>query len=106
MPSDCLISLMRTFKETHEAILLCLTLKWQVQYILLFQPLTELEDNKCKRCGLYESDRLKSDDVFDEWELCPDDFFTGISIHYKRKEFNATLECDECKTTKGKNPAS
>ncbi|XP_074568550.1 uncharacterized protein LOC141825071 [Curcuma longa] len=64
-----------------------------------WQPLTELPDNKCKRCGLYESDRLKSDDVFDEWELCPDDFLTGISIHYKKKEFNATLECDECKTT-------
>ncbi|KAG6537561.1 hypothetical protein ZIOFF_002655 [Zingiber officinale] len=68
-------------------------------YILLFQPLTVLSHNKCKRCGLYESDRLKSDDVFDEWELCPDDFLTGISIHYKSKEFNATLECDECKTT-------
>ncbi|KAG6533246.1 hypothetical protein ZIOFF_007112 [Zingiber officinale] len=74
-------------------------------YILLFQPLTVLSHNKCKRCGLYESDRLKSDDVFDEWELCPDDFLTGISIHYKSKEFNATLECDECKTTHGKNPA-
>ncbi|XP_042404220.1 uncharacterized protein LOC121994101 isoform X1 [Zingiber officinale] len=64
-----------------------------------WQPLTVLSHNKCKRCGLYESDRLKSDDVFDEWELCPDDFLTGISIHYKSKEFNATLECDECKTT-------
>ncbi|WOK95526.1 hypothetical protein Cni_G04233 [Canna indica] len=62
-----------------------------------WQPLTELPGKKCKRCGLYEFDSIKSDDVFDEWELCPDDFVNGINVHYKAKEFNATLACEECK---------
>ncbi|XP_077245266.1 uncharacterized protein LOC143885137 [Tasmannia lanceolata] len=43
-----------------------------------WQPLTELPDSKCKRCGLYEKDSLKSDDVFDEWELCPSDLWSRM----------------------------
>ncbi|XP_019705983.1 uncharacterized protein [Elaeis guineensis] len=62
-----------------------------------WQPLTELTENKCKRCGLYEMDRIKSDDVFDEWELCLDDFIDGKSIHFKEKEFNATFICEQCR---------
>ncbi|KAG1339173.1 hypothetical protein COCNU_04G014790 [Cocos nucifera] len=61
-----------------------------------WQPLTELPVNKCKRCGLYEEDTIKSDDVFDEWELCPDDFVDGKYSHFKDKEFNATFICLEC----------
>ncbi|CAD5192194.1 unnamed protein product [Musa acuminata subsp. malaccensis] len=61
-----------------------------------WQPLTELPGKKCKRCGLYEFDTIKSDDVFDEWDLCLDDFINGISIHYKAKQFNATLLCEDC----------
>lgn len=60
-----------------------------------FQPLTELPDEKCKRCGLYEMDTFKSDDVFDEWELCSGDFDHGIYVHYKEKEFNATFTIPE-----------
>ncbi|XP_051130182.1 uncharacterized protein LOC127250800 [Andrographis paniculata] len=63
-----------------------------------WQPLTELQDNKCKRCGIYEKDTLKSDDVFDEWEFCASDFTSsdGKYIHYKDKELNATFLCPEC----------
>ncbi|KAL8504584.1 hypothetical protein ACS0TY_015955 [Phlomoides rotata] len=62
-----------------------------------WQPLTELRDLKCKRCGFYEKDALKSDDVFDEWELCASDFTSdGKYTHFKDKEFNATLQCPEC----------
>ncbi|XP_026661789.2 uncharacterized protein LOC103710021 isoform X2 [Phoenix dactylifera] len=60
------------------------------------KPLTELPVKKCKRCGLYEADAIKSDDVFDEWELCPDDFVDGRYSHVKDKEFNATFICLEC----------
>ncbi|KAG8376481.1 hypothetical protein BUALT_Bualt09G0068000 [Buddleja alternifolia] len=63
-----------------------------------WQPLTELRDMKCKRCGFYEKDTIKSDDVFDEWELCASDFMRsdGIYIHFKEKEVNATFLCPEC----------
>ncbi|XP_068644620.1 uncharacterized protein [Aristolochia californica] len=63
-----------------------------------WQPLTELPDNKCKRCGFYEEDTVKSDDVFDEWELCPDEFAgpDGKYVHFRAKEFNATFSCPEC----------
>ncbi|XP_023739495.1 uncharacterized protein LOC111887552 isoform X2 [Lactuca sativa] len=63
-----------------------------------FQPLTNFTSKKCKRCGFYEKDRIKFDDVFDEWEFCPSDFTSpnGIYIHSKDKEFNATFLCDEC----------
>lgn len=65
---------------------------------LFFQPLTELTNRKCKRCGFYEKDRIDSDDVFDEWELCPSDFTEpdGKYIRVKEKEFNATFSCPKC----------
>lgn len=62
-----------------------------------WQPLAELADNKCKRCGFYEMDNVKSDDVFDEWEFCRDDFVDGSYVHFKDKEFNATFTCSACK---------
>nr|XP_043610856.1 uncharacterized protein LOC122582516 [Erigeron canadensis] len=63
-----------------------------------FQPLTEFKTIKCKRCGFYEEDRLKSDDVFDEWEFCPSDFkiSDGRYVRTKDKEFNATFLCHDC----------
>lgn len=63
-----------------------------------WQPLTELTNRKCKRCGFYEKDRIDSDDVFDEWELCPSDFTEpdGKYIRVKEKEFNATFLCPKC----------
>ncbi|XP_068669429.1 uncharacterized protein [Aristolochia californica] len=63
-----------------------------------WQPLTELPDNKCKRCGFYEEDTIKSDDVFDEWELCPDEFVgpDGKYTRFRENEFNATFSCPEC----------
>lgn len=63
-----------------------------------WQPLTELRDIKCKRCGLYEKDSIKSDDIFDEWEFCASDFTRsdGKYVHFKDKEFNATFLCPEC----------
>ncbi|RVW98788.1 hypothetical protein CK203_024030 [Vitis vinifera] len=63
-----------------------------------FQPLTEIAVKKCKRCGFYEKDSIKSDDVFDEWEFCLSDFIAsdGKYIHFKNKEFNATFLCPEC----------
>ncbi|PIN03874.1 hypothetical protein CDL12_23592 [Handroanthus impetiginosus] len=63
-----------------------------------WQPLTELQDTKCKRCGLYEEDTFKSDDVFDEWELCASDFTEsdGKYVHFKDRELNATFLCPDC----------
>ncbi|KAG0487776.1 hypothetical protein HPP92_006587 [Vanilla planifolia] len=61
-----------------------------------WQPLTKLPEKKCKRCGFYEKDTFKSDDVFDEWELCPADFVDGKYIRYKENEFNATFVCPDC----------
>lgn len=63
-----------------------------------FQPLTEFTSKKCKRCGFYEKDHIKFDDVYDEWEFCPDDFspHDGHYIHNKSKEFNATFFCNDC----------
>lgn len=65
-----------------------------------WQPLTQLQDIKCKRCGFYEKDAIKSNDVFDEWELCASDFTRpdGKYVHFKDKEFNATFLCPECVT--------
>eukprot|EP01018_Ginkgo_biloba_P019859 Gb_28339 [translate_table: standard] len=65
----------------------------------LVKPLATLLDRKCKRCGLYEEDALTSDDTFDEWELCPDEFSPPPEGRYKRfkeKEFNATFLCSQC----------
>ncbi|XP_077215049.1 uncharacterized protein LOC143849758 isoform X1 [Tasmannia lanceolata] len=66
-----------------------------------WQPLTELPDSKCKRCGFYEKDTITSDDVFDEWELCLADFMApdGKYVRFKDKEFNATFMCPECART-------
>ncbi|KAL1565956.1 hypothetical protein AAHA92_01623 [Salvia divinorum] len=63
-----------------------------------WQPLTELPDTKCKRCGLYEEDAIRANYVFDEWELCPSDFTRsdGKYIHGRENEFNATFLCKEC----------
>ncbi|XP_045798883.1 uncharacterized protein LOC123893010 [Trifolium pratense] len=63
-----------------------------------WQPLTEFIGRKCKRCGFYEEDRILSDDVFDEWELCPSDFAApdGKYLRFSEKEFNATFLCPEC----------
>ncbi|XP_030924297.1 uncharacterized protein LOC115951254 [Quercus lobata] len=63
-----------------------------------WQPLTVFSSGKCKRCGFYEEDRLKSDDVFEEWEFCPSDFTLpdGKYIRVKDKEFSATFLCSEC----------
>ncbi|KAB2046589.1 hypothetical protein ES319_D01G245600v1 [Gossypium barbadense] len=64
---------------------------------LCFQPLTELKSKKCKRCGFYEKDKFKSDDVFDEWEFCASDFkANGKYILFKEKELNVTFDCEEC----------
>ncbi|CAA0386145.1 unnamed protein product [Arabidopsis thaliana] len=61
-----------------------------------WQPLTELQGTKCKRCGIYEDDPLKYD-TFDEWELCPSDFTAeGSYKRFKEKEFNATFLCHGC----------
>ncbi|ONK77003.1 uncharacterized protein A4U43_C02F2110 [Asparagus officinalis] len=61
-----------------------------------WQPLTELPDKKCKRCGLYELYKIKTDEIFDEWELCRDDFIDGKYVHLKENEFNATFLCPAC----------
>ncbi|KAF8402801.1 hypothetical protein HHK36_010892 [Tetracentron sinense] len=77
-------------KETHTLY----TFKGEESW----QPLTELADKKCKRCGLYEKDSVTSDDVFDEWELCRSDFTapSGKYVRFKDKEFNATFMCPQC----------
>ncbi|KAJ0687178.1 hypothetical protein HanLR1_Chr11g0423181 [Helianthus annuus] len=61
-------------------------------------PLVDFKSTKCKRCGFYEERLIKSDDVFDEWEFCPDDFNSddGRYIHTKDEELNATFVCKEC----------
>ncbi|KAJ7972483.1 Valine-tRNA ligase [Quillaja saponaria] len=63
-----------------------------------WQPLTDFVNKKCKRCGFYEKDSFKSDDVFEEWELCPSDFTApdGKYTRIKEKEFNATFFCPQC----------
>lgn len=63
-----------------------------------WQPLTDFSGKKCKRCGIYEEDKILSDDVFDEWELCPSDFTApdGRYVHFKEGEFNASFLCPEC----------
>ncbi|CAK9880579.1 unnamed protein product [Sphagnum jensenii] len=74
-----------------------------------WQPLTSLVGVKCKRCGLYEKDKIKSDDIFDEWELCPLDFSQDPDVHYfhsKDKEFNMTLSCPQCNVTKSEDNMS
>ncbi|KAG6490828.1 hypothetical protein ZIOFF_052143 [Zingiber officinale] len=80
-----------------------------------WQPLTELPEKKCKRCGVYEEDTYTSDDVYDEWELCAGNFVNGKYLHSKDNQFNASFICPECTTssdvttsdaTESKNEAS
>ncbi|ONK67798.1 uncharacterized protein A4U43_C05F3890 [Asparagus officinalis] len=66
-----------------------------------WQPLTELPDKKCQRCGLYEADVMKPDDTFDEWEFCSSDFVDGRYLRFKEKEFNATFLCPDCTASAG-----
>ncbi|KAJ8754224.1 hypothetical protein K2173_002124 [Erythroxylum novogranatense] len=63
-----------------------------------WQPLTQLASKKCKRCGFYEEDNLKPDDVFDEWEFCPKYFWDsdGKYRRIKVEEFDATFLCLQC----------
>ncbi|KAK4772864.1 hypothetical protein SAY87_027883 [Trapa incisa] len=63
-----------------------------------WQPLTNFSGEKCKRCGFYEQDTVKTDDVLDEWELCPSDFSKSDGRYTRNndKEFNATFTCSEC----------
>ncbi|XP_062215993.1 uncharacterized protein LOC133916368 [Phragmites australis] len=70
-----------------------------------WQPLTELPEKKCKRCGLYEEDTFKPDDVFDEWELCSSDFKDGKYTHFKEDQFNATFLCPNCTASVGDSRA-
>lgn len=65
-----------------------------------WQPLTELPEKKCKRCGLYEEDMFRND-VFDEWELCSSDFKDGKYTHFKEGQFNATFLCPNCTVSAG-----
>ncbi len=91
--------------DEHKVSLhICLAWKFSVLWsgsglFCACQPLTSLVGVKCKRCGLYEKDKIKSDDIFDEWELCPLDFSRDPDVHYfhsKDKEFNMTLSCPQC----------
>ncbi|XP_024399326.1 uncharacterized protein [Physcomitrium patens] len=64
-----------------------------------WQPLTRLVGKKCKRCGIFEKDTFKSDDVFDQWELCPLNFTPspdGLYHRFKENEFNLTFTCPTC----------
>ncbi|RLN40269.1 hypothetical protein C2845_PM01G11390 [Panicum miliaceum] len=61
-----------------------------------WQPLTELPEKKCKRCGVYEEDTFKPADVFDEWEMCSSDFKDGKYTRLKENQFNATFICLNC----------
>ncbi|KAK3151260.1 hypothetical protein QOZ80_3AG0243690 [Eleusine coracana subsp. coracana] len=70
-----------------------------------WQPLTELPEKKCKRCGLYEEDTFIKDDVFDEWELCSSDFKDGKYTHFKEGQFNATFLCSNCTASAGHSGA-
>uniref|UniRef100_A0ACD5XJB4 Uncharacterized protein n=1 Tax=Avena sativa TaxID=4498 RepID=A0ACD5XJB4_AVESA len=69
-----------------------------------WQPLTELPEKKCKRCGLYEADVIKND-VFDEWEMCSSDFKDGKYTHFKEGQFNATFLCPNCIASAGDSTA-
>lgn len=74
-----------------------------------WQPLTELPEKKCKRCGLY-GEGLLTNDVFDEWEMCSSEFKDGKYTHFKGGQFNATFLCTNCTASAGDsathNPSS
>ncbi|KAL5218577.1 hypothetical protein ABZP36_019261 [Zizania latifolia] len=65
-----------------------------------WQPLTELPEKKCKRCGLYEENIFKHD-MYDEWELCSSDFKAGKYTHFKQGQFNATFLCPNSTASAG-----
>jgi hypothetical protein len=72
-----------------------------------WQPLTTLYGEKCKRCGLYEEDFIKADDVFYEGELCPSDFKAspeGRFVLFKEKQLNASFLCPDCGAVSGNQP--
>lgn len=68
--------------------------------VSFWQPLTQLPEKKCKRCGLYEEDTFKHD-LYDEWELCSSDFKKGKYTHFKEGQFNATFLCPNCTASAG-----
>ncbi|MED6182894.1 hypothetical protein PIB30_033020 [Stylosanthes scabra] len=72
-----------------------------------WQPLTNFSSRKCKRCGLYEEDKILADDVFDEWELCPSDFTVpdGKYVYVNEKEFSASFLCPDCLPLSGVSTA-
>ncbi|EPS58760.1 hypothetical protein M569_16053 [Genlisea aurea] len=83
--------------------------KYTFKGVESWQPLTELRDVKCKRCGLYEKTVIRLEEEYDEWELCPSDFTgsDGRYVHSKDKEFTATFLCSECASlAKGSKTAS
>eukprot|EP00897_Mesotaenium_endlicherianum_P007968 jgi/Mesen1/719/ME001096S10748 len=72
-----------------------------------FQPLTALEGKRCKRCGFFEADKLKPDDVYEEWELCPLNFSpppAPLHVRYAPRQFNATFRCPECNAADESRP--
>lgn len=71
-----------------------------------WQPLMVLPEKKCQRCGLYEADTIKHDDVFDEWEFCSSDFVDGRYVRFKEREFNATFICPGCTASADSNQTS
>lgn len=76
---------------------LCLCL---VTWSSHLQPLTSLTGPKCKRCGFYEEDKWKNDDVFHEWELCPSLFSPAPDNRqaiFHTHELNVSLICLGCR---------
>jgi len=73
---------------------------YTLSIVQFWQPLTELPEKKCKRCGLYEEDTFKAD-VFDEWEMCSSDFKDGKYTRLKENQFNATFLCPNCTASAG-----
>ncbi|KAE8676479.1 magnesium chelatase subunit [Hibiscus syriacus] len=73
-----------------------------------WQPVTELDAKKCKRCGFYENYVIKLDYVYEEWEFCASDFKAplGKYILFKKHQLNATFHCQECATLPGASNAT
>ncbi|KAB1994629.1 hypothetical protein ES319_D13G111500v1 [Gossypium barbadense] len=73
-----------------------------------WQPLTQLDGKKCKRCGFYEKDVIKTDDVYAEWEFCATDFEApaGKYILFKENQLNVTFHCQECPSLPGASNAT
>ncbi|KAK8928601.1 hypothetical protein KSP39_PZI017759 [Platanthera zijinensis] len=95
----CQGELRKTFLPDVEKTHILYTFKGEESW----QPLTELPEEKCKRCGIYEHDAFKSDDTFDEWELCPADFLDGKYFRFIENEFNATFLCSNCTASADSN---